>query len=135
MTVQDLQPRSYAEASRRGWAQGDVRLPRIAAGPDAASEVAAMLVRCRAQRHYRLHRAGRNVAALRAGTILALANKESLWSAVSWSPKPHGRARSPLSTPSTRPWRAMSPRRRGWEVDRLILTASGGPFRGLSRSR
>ena len=41
-TVQDLQLALYAEASRRGWAEGKVQLPRILGGPDAAAELAAM---------------------------------------------------------------------------------------------
>src|SRR4030095_4139299 len=40
-TVQDLQLALYAEASQRGWARGEVQLPRIVAGPDAAAELAA----------------------------------------------------------------------------------------------
>ena len=40
--VQDLQLAFYAEASKRGWATGGMRLPRILAGPDAATEVARM---------------------------------------------------------------------------------------------
>ena len=39
--VQDLQLALYAEARDRGWATGDVRLPRIVAGPDAAVEAAS----------------------------------------------------------------------------------------------
>jgi 1-deoxy-D-xylulose-5-phosphate reductoisomerase len=35
-SVQDLQLALYAEASRRGWAEGKVQLPRILAGPQAA---------------------------------------------------------------------------------------------------
>ena len=38
--VQDLQLAFYAEASRRGWSSGQTRLPRILAGPDAATELA-----------------------------------------------------------------------------------------------
>ena len=41
-SVQDLQLALYAEASRRGWASGEVQLPRIVAGPEAAAELAAM---------------------------------------------------------------------------------------------
>ena len=40
--MQDLQLAFYAEASKRGWATGELRLPRILAGPDAATEVAAL---------------------------------------------------------------------------------------------
>ena len=38
--VQDLQLALYAEASRRGWSTGDFQLPRILAGPEAATSVA-----------------------------------------------------------------------------------------------
>jgi 1-deoxy-D-xylulose-5-phosphate reductoisomerase len=40
--VQDLQLALYAEASRRGWSKGEVKLPRILAGPDVTAELAAM---------------------------------------------------------------------------------------------
>src|SRR6059058_42165 len=39
--VQDLQLALYAEVSRRGWSTGEVQLPRILAGPEAPSLVAA----------------------------------------------------------------------------------------------
>ncbi|RYJ06405.1 MAG: 1-deoxy-D-xylulose-5-phosphate reductoisomerase, partial [Actinomycetales bacterium] len=38
--AQDVQLALYAEAQRRGWATGDHRIPRLLAGPDAATEVA-----------------------------------------------------------------------------------------------
>ena len=40
--VQDLQLGLSAQASERGWNRGEVRLPRIIAGPDASTELAAM---------------------------------------------------------------------------------------------
>src|ERR1700760_3968367 len=39
--VEDLQLALYAEAQRRGYATGDFKIPRIVAGPQAATEVAA----------------------------------------------------------------------------------------------
>jgi 1-deoxy-D-xylulose-5-phosphate reductoisomerase len=75
------------------------------------------------------------LAALRAGRILALANKESLV------------VGGTLVTRAARPGQivavdsehsALAQCLRGGtapEVDRLILTASGGPFRGLSREQ
>ena len=48
--AQDVQLALYAEAQRRGYAEGDHRFPRLLAGPDAAVEVAALAVRRRAQR-------------------------------------------------------------------------------------
>src|SRR5690606_11948210 len=38
--AQDVQLALYAEAQRRGWSAGEYRLPRLIAGPDAASEAA-----------------------------------------------------------------------------------------------
>src|ERR1041384_7495877 len=39
--AQDLQLAFSAGASRRGWATGDFKLPKILAGPDAMTELAA----------------------------------------------------------------------------------------------
>src|SRR5690349_646752 len=38
--AQDVQLALYAEAQRRGWSAGEHRLPRLIAGPDAATEAA-----------------------------------------------------------------------------------------------
>jgi 1-deoxy-D-xylulose-5-phosphate reductoisomerase len=134
-TVQDLQLALYAEASRRGWAQGDVRLPRIVAGPDAAAKVAAMPCDVVLNGITGSTGLAATLAALRAGRILALANKESLV------------VGGPLVTQAAQPGQivavdsehsALAQCLRGGaaaEVDRLILTASGGPFRGLTREQ
>jgi 1-deoxy-D-xylulose-5-phosphate reductoisomerase len=134
-TVQDLQLALYAEASRRGWAEGDVQLPRIVAGPEAAAEVAAMP--CDVVLNGITGSTGltATLAALRAGRILALANKESLvvgGALVTQAAQP-GQIVAVDSEHS-----ALAQCLRGGsaaEVDRLILTASGGPFRGLSREQ
>ena len=72
--------------------------------------------------------------ALRAGRTLALANKESL---VAGGPLVRARpapGRSCRSTPSTRRWPSACASGGAAEVRRLILTASGGPFRGARRA-
>jgi 1-deoxy-D-xylulose-5-phosphate reductoisomerase len=134
-TVQDLQLALYGEASRRGWAEGNVQLPRILAGPDAAAELAA--TPCDVVLNGITGSTGlaATLAALQAGRILALANKESL--VVGGS----------LVTRAARPDQivavdsehsALAQCLRGGaasEVDRLILTASGGPFRGMTREQ
>jgi 1-deoxy-D-xylulose-5-phosphate reductoisomerase len=133
--VQDLQLALYAEASRRGWAQGEVQLPRILAGPDAAAELAALPCDVVLNGITGSTGLAATLAALQAGRILALANKESLvvgGSLVIRAAKP-GQLVAVDSEHS-----ALAQCLRGGaaaEVDRLILTASGGPFRGLSREQ
>jgi len=133
--VQDLQLAFYAEASRRGWSSGKAKLPRILAGPDAATELAA--APCDVVLNGITGSAGLRptLATLQTGRILALANKESLVVG--------GR----LVTSAARPDQivavdsehsALAQALCGGtaaEVDRLILTASGGPFRGRSREQ
>ena len=131
-TVQDLQLALYAEASRRGWAEGKFTLPRILAGPDAAAELAAMPCDVVLNGITGSTGLAATLAALRAGRILALANKESLV------------VGGALVTKAARPDQivavdsehsALAQCLRGGargEVARLVLTASGGPFRGRS---
>ncbi len=133
--VQDLQLAFYAEASKRGWSTGDTRLPRIVAGPEAASQVAAEP--CDVVLNGITGAAGLapTLAALEAGTRLALANKESL---VIGGRLVTGAARSGQIVPVDSEHSALAQCLRGGsasEVDRLILTASGGPFRGRSRDQ
>jgi 1-deoxy-D-xylulose-5-phosphate reductoisomerase len=134
-TVQDLQLALYGEASRRGWAEGNVQLPRILAGPDAAAELAATPCDVILNGITGSTGLAATLAALQAGRILALANKESLV------------VGGPLVTRAARPGQivavdsehsALAQCLRGGaasEVDRLILTASGGPFRGMTREQ
>jgi 1-deoxy-D-xylulose-5-phosphate reductoisomerase len=132
-SVQDLQLALYAEASQRGWAEGKVQLPRIVAGPEAAAELAALPCDVVLNGITGSTGLAATLAALGAGRILALANKESLV------------VGGPLVTRAARPGQivavdsehsALAQCLRGGassEVDRLILTASGGPFRGRTR--
>jgi 1-deoxy-D-xylulose-5-phosphate reductoisomerase len=73
------------------------------------------------------------LAALDAGTTLALANKESL---IIGGPVVTGRARPGQIVPVDSEHSALAQCLRGGiaeEVRRLVLTASGGPFRGRTR--
>jgi 1-deoxy-D-xylulose-5-phosphate reductoisomerase len=75
------------------------------------------------------------LAALDAGTTLALANKESL---IVGGPLVTGRARPGQIVPVDSEHSAIAQCLRGGspeEVRRLVLTASGGPFRGRTREQ
>ncbi|MGI8721309.1 MAG: 1-deoxy-D-xylulose-5-phosphate reductoisomerase, partial [Geodermatophilaceae bacterium] len=77
-SAQDLQLAFYAEASRRGYAHGKYAVPEILAGPQAATELAgrgADVVLNGITGSIGLEP---TLAALAAGSTLALANKESL---------------------------------------------------------
>jgi len=131
--VQDLQLAFYAEAAKRGYATGDFKLPKIVAGPDAMSELAQWpcdVVLNGVVGSLGLHP---TLAALRAGRTLALANKESL---VAGGPLVRALARPGQIVPVDSEHSALAQclrAGRAGEVRRLILTASGGPFRGRPR--
>jgi 1-deoxy-D-xylulose-5-phosphate reductoisomerase len=129
--AQDLQLAFYAAAQARGFSAGEYAIPKILAGPDAAAELAAWP--CDVVLNGMTGSVGLapTLAALEAGRTLALANKESLV------------AGGPLVTPyldqivpvdSEHSALAQCLRGgRAQEVRRLVLTASGGPFRGRRR--
>jgi 1-deoxy-D-xylulose-5-phosphate reductoisomerase len=129
--VQDLQLAFYAEAQRRGYSTGDYQLPKVLAGPDAATEIAAMPCDVVLNGITGSIGLAPTLAALEAGRVLALANKESLI------------AGGPLVTPFIQQVRPVDSEHsalaqclrsgRRDEVRRLVITASGGPFRGRSR--
>ena len=133
--VQDLQLAFYAEASRRGWSSGEVSLPKILAGPDAAAELAALPCDVVLNGITGSTGLAATLAALGAGSVLALANKESLVVG--------GRLVLRAAAPDQivavdSEHSALAQCLRGGtahEVDRLVLTASGGPFRGRSRAQ
>src|SRR3954468_8912061 len=132
--AQDLQLAFYAEAQQRGWATGDFRLPKILAGPDAMTELAEWP--CDTVLNGVVGSLGLapTLAALRAGRVLALANKESL---VAGGPLVRAVARPGQIVPVDSEHSALAQGLRGGtakEVRRLVLTASGGAFRGRARS-
>lgn len=132
--VQDVQLALYAEAQRRGYATGDFKLPRIVAGPDAATEAAR--VKCDVVLNGMTGAVGLlpTLAALEAGTTLALANKESLiigGRLVMDAAKPGQLV--PVDSEHSALAQAMRGER-AEDVRKLIITASGGPFRGRTRA-
>jgi 1-deoxy-D-xylulose-5-phosphate reductoisomerase len=131
--ARELQRLLYSEADERGWNQGEYQLPKLLLGPDAAATLAAM--DCDVVVNAVTGAAGLapTLAALEAGRTLALANKESLVIG--------GRLVTQAAAPgqivavdSEHSAFAQALRSgRADEVRRLILTASGGPFRGRTR--
>ncbi|MEO6604475.1 MAG: 1-deoxy-D-xylulose-5-phosphate reductoisomerase [Aeromicrobium sp.] len=132
--AEDVQLALYAEAQKQGYENGDHRVPRLLAGPDAASEVAR--VECDVVLNGMTGSVGLlpTLAALEAGTTLALANKESLiigGELVTGAAKPGQLV--PVDSEHSALAQAMRGERRD-DVRRLIVTASGGPFRGRTRA-
>ncbi len=129
--AQDLQLAFYAEAQARGFSSGQWSVPKILAGPDAATELAGHP--CDVVLNGMTGSVGLapTLAALMAGTTLALANKESL---IAGGPLVHDAVQRPDQiVPVDSEHSALAQCLRGGranEVRRLVLTASGGPFRG-----
>nr|WP_231979887.1 1-deoxy-D-xylulose-5-phosphate reductoisomerase [Tessaracoccus coleopterorum] len=130
---QELMRLLYEEGDRNGWSDGEYTLPKLLLGPDAATQLAAE--ECDVVVNAVTGAAGLRptLAALAAGTTLALANKESLVIG--------GRLVTQAAAPGQlvavdSEHSAFAQALRGGrasEVRRLILTASGGPFRGRTR--
>jgi 1-deoxy-D-xylulose-5-phosphate reductoisomerase len=130
--AQDLQLAFYAAAQARGFSAGEFAVPKILAGPDAATELAAWP--CDVVLNGMTGSVGLapTLAALESGRTLALANKESL---VAGGPllTPYMAQVVPVDSEHS----ALAQCLRGGradEVRRLVLTASGGPFRGRTRA-
>ena len=109
--------------------------PQLLCGPDAVSEVAAWP--CDVVLNGVTGAAGlrATLAALDAGRVLALANKESL---IIGGPLVTSRAKPGQIVPVDSEHSTIAQCLRAGrdsEVRRLVLTASGGPFRGWSRDR
>ncbi|HEX5598893.1 MAG TPA: 1-deoxy-D-xylulose-5-phosphate reductoisomerase [Micromonosporaceae bacterium] len=132
--AQDLQLAFYAEAARRDYPAGQFRIPKILAGPNAMTELAQWP--CDVVLNGVVGSLGLppTLAALRAGRTLALANKESL---VAGGPLVKAAVTRPGQiVPVDSEHSALAQCLRGGdrgEVRRLVLTASGGPFRGRHR--
>ena len=132
--VQDLQLAFYAEAKRRGYAAGNYRIPKIIAGPDAVAEVAAHPCDVVLNGVTGALGLSSTLAALDAGRTLALANKESL---IVGGPLVTEAARPgqivPVDSEHSALFQALLGGEHG-EVEKLVVTASGGPFRNRSRA-
>ena len=117
------------DAGRAGWS------PEVLAGPDAAVELAARP--CDVVLNGMTGSVGLRptLAALAAGRTLALANKESI---VAGGPLVVAAAAPGQLVPVDSEHSALAQCLRGGraqEVRRLVLTASGGPFRGRTREQ
>jgi 1-deoxy-D-xylulose-5-phosphate reductoisomerase len=146
--VGELRQALHAEAAREapgaagaaqapgaaGAAPGRARpLPKILAGPDAIAEVAAWPCDVVLNGVTGAVGLAATLAAIDAGHVLALANKESL---IMGGPLVAGRAAPGQIVPVDSEHSALAQCLRGGraeEVRRLVVTASGGPF--LHRSR
>jgi 1-deoxy-D-xylulose-5-phosphate reductoisomerase len=114
-------------------AQGTRTHPKVLVGPDGVAEAAAWPCDVVLNAVTGFSGLAATLAALRAGRVLALANKESL---ITGGPLVAGLARPGQIVPVDSEHSAIAQCLRGGsagEVARLVLTASGGPF--LHRSR
>ncbi|MGH3872128.1 MAG: 1-deoxy-D-xylulose-5-phosphate reductoisomerase [Pseudonocardiaceae bacterium] len=134
--VQDLQLAVFAEAQRRGYDRGGYRMPRILAGPEAVTELVAtqpadvVLNGVTGSRGL-----APTLAALRSGATLALANKESLVAGGALVTAAAGPGQIvPVDSEHSALAQCLRAGAAG-EVARLVLTASGGPFRGWRRDQ
>jgi 1-deoxy-D-xylulose-5-phosphate reductoisomerase len=131
--AQDLQLAFYAEAARNGYPQGGFKVPKILAGPQAMTELAQWPADIVLNGVVGSLGLAPTLAALHAGRTLALANKESL---VAGGPLVRAAAKPGQIVPVDSEHSALAQCLRGGsrsEVRRLILTASGGAFRGRRR--
>ena len=114
---------------RSGWPAGSP-LPEIIAGPSATVEIAAREADVVLNAVAGAQGLRATLATLDAGSIVALANKESL---IAGGPLVTSRAAPGQLVPVDSEHSALAQCLRGGsadEVRRLVLTASGGPFRG-----
>jgi 1-deoxy-D-xylulose-5-phosphate reductoisomerase len=131
--AEDVHLALFAEAQRRGYDTGGFRLPKILVGPQAADEAAGLP--CDVVLNGITGAVGLTptLAALQAGRTLALANKESL---IIGGDLVRRAAAPGQIVPVDSEHSALAQCLRGGTVDevrRLVLTASGGPFRGRTR--
>ncbi|SKB03397.1 1-deoxy-D-xylulose-5-phosphate reductoisomerase [Aeromicrobium choanae] len=132
-SAQDVQLALYAEAQRRGWSAGEYRLPRLVTGPEAAVQAARVPADTVLNGMTGAVGLMPTLAALETGATLALANKESL---IIGGDLVLDAAKPGQLVPVDSEHSALAQALRGEEpedVSRLVLTASGGPFRGRTR--
>ena len=133
--AQDVQLAIYAQAKKAGYSEGNFTLPKMLIGPQAAAELAAVSVDVVVNGITGAVGLLPTVAALNAGSVLALANKESLvigGKAVTKLAKPGQIV--PVDSEHSAIAQCLRSGKAS-EVKRLVLTASGGPFRSMSREQ
>ena len=133
--AQDLNLAFYAAAKKSGYSAGEFKVPEILAGPEAVAELAARP--CDIVLNAIDGAAGlrATLVALEHGRTLALANKESL---IIGGDLVTRLAKPGQIVPVDSEHSALAQALRGGrqeEVDKLIVTASGGPFRGRTREQ
>ncbi|WP_041625168.1 1-deoxy-D-xylulose-5-phosphate reductoisomerase [Stackebrandtia nassauensis] len=131
--AQELQLAFYAVAEKNGYSKGEYRLPKIIAGPTAMEELAAWPCDTVLNGITGSIGLAPTLAALKAGRTLALANKESL---VAGGALVRGLAEPGQIVPVDSEHSALAQclwSGKAEEVRRLVVTASGGPFRGRTR--
>lgn len=131
--AQDLQLAFYAAADKRGYAKGRYRIPKILAGPQSMEELAVWPCDTVLNAINGSIGLAPTLAALHAGRTLALANKESL---VAGGPIVRAAAGPGQIVPVDSEHSALAQCLRAGKLEqvrRLVVTASGGPFRGRSR--
>jgi 1-deoxy-D-xylulose-5-phosphate reductoisomerase len=132
--AEDLQLALYAEAQKRGYSSGGYRLPKLLAGPGTIAEVAEWPCDIVLNGVDGAAGLASTLAALDAGRTLALANKESL---IIGGPLVKRRAKPGQIVAVDSEHSALAQCLRGGargELRRMVVTASGGPFRGRSRA-
>ncbi|WP_020497893.1 1-deoxy-D-xylulose-5-phosphate reductoisomerase [Sciscionella marina] len=134
--AEDLTLALYAAAERAGYARGEFAMPRILVGAQAPVElieqVPADVIVNGITGSVGL---APTMAALATGSRLALANKESL---VAGGPLVTGAAKPGQIVPVDSEHSALTQCLRSGareEVAKLVVTASGGPFRGRTREQ
>ena len=133
--AQDVQLAIYAQAKKAGYSEGNFTLPKMLIGPQAAAELAAVSVDVVVNGITGAVGLLPTVAALNSGSVLALANKESL---VIGGKAVTKLARPGQIVPVDSEHSAIAQCLRSGqasEVKRIVLTASGGPFRSMSRNQ
>jgi 1-deoxy-D-xylulose-5-phosphate reductoisomerase len=132
---QDVQLALYAAASANGYSTGEFKLPKLHLGPDAATELAKL--DCDVVLNGITGGVGLmpTLAALAAGHTLALANKESLVIGGVLVTSVAGPGQIvPVDSEHSALAQALRSGTKH-EVRKLVLTASGGPFRGRNRDQ
>jgi 1-deoxy-D-xylulose-5-phosphate reductoisomerase len=133
--AQDVQLAIYAQAKKAGYSEGNFTLPKMLIGPQAAAELAAVSVDVVVNGITGAVGLLPTVAALNSGSVLALANKESLvigGKAVTKLAKPGQIV--PVDSEHSAIAQCLRSGQAS-EVKRIVLTASGGPFRSMSRNQ
>ncbi|RJQ82794.1 1-deoxy-D-xylulose-5-phosphate reductoisomerase [Pseudonocardiaceae bacterium YIM PH 21723] len=135
-SAEDLQLACYAVAQQRGYNRGEFAVPRILAGPESVLELIETVPADIVLNGITGSRGlASTLAALRTGATLALANKESL---IAGGSLVTGLAKPGQLVPVDSEHSAMAQCLRSGradEVAKLVLTASGGPFRGRTREQ